>query len=416
MSSGDAKTSDKDVVEHDEEKPETEVDDESATLNADETPQSMPSASQITAEMMQNPQVLAALQNRIEDMVGNSSGYIESLPKVVKRRIHALKNLQVKSMNIESKFFEEVHELERKYMAIYAPLFDRRRDIIQGEIEPTDSECEWHSEDEEEDENTKENKKNKNEEKAVEDKVNGDEEIIDDIKGIPEFWLTIFKSTDVLQDMIQDHDEPILKSLKDIRVSFSELNEHMAFTLEFLFEPNDYFTNTSLKKLYKLRAQPDDKDPFTFDGPEITSCTGCKIDWKKGKNVTVKTIKKKQKHKGRGTVRTVSKQISNDSFFNFFSPPEVPEDADAELDSDTENLLTSDFEIGHIIRERIVPRAVLYFTGEAQMDYEYDDEEEEEEDEEGHGSGEDTDSENDSDYDPSKDPGTKEQPQECKQQ
>lgn len=24
----------------------------------------------------------------------------------------------------------------------------------------------------------------------------------------------------------------------------------------------------------------------------------CKIDWKKGKNVTVKTIKKKQKHKG----------------------------------------------------------------------------------------------------------------------
>jgi len=46
----------------------------------------------------------------------------------------------------------------------------------------------------------------------------------------------------------------------------------------------------------------------------------CTIDWKKGKNVTVKTIKKKQKHKGRGTVRTITKQVPNDSFFNFFSP------------------------------------------------------------------------------------------------
>jgi nucleosome assembly protein 1-like 1 len=34
-------------------------------------------------------------------------------------------------------------------------------------------------------------------------------------------------------------------------------------------------------------------------------------------------------------------------------------------DEDTEAVLAADFEIGHFIRERIVPRAVLYFTGEA---------------------------------------------------
>jgi hypothetical protein len=34
-------------------------------------------------------------------------------------------------------------------------------------------------------------------------------------------------------------------------------------------------------------------------------------------------------------------------------------------DEETENLLAADFEIGHFIRERLVPRAVLYFTGEA---------------------------------------------------
>lgn len=34
-------------------------------------------------------------------------------------------------------------------------------------------------------------------------------------------------------------------------------------------------------------------------------------------------------------------------------------------DEDSEALFAADFEIGHFIRERIVPRAVLYFTGEA---------------------------------------------------
>jgi hypothetical protein len=53
----------------------------------------------------------------------------------------------------------------------------------------------------------------------------------------------------------------------------------------------------------------------------LTVFQGCTIDWKKNKNVTVKTIKKKQKHKSRGSVRTITKTIQNDSFFNFFSPP-----------------------------------------------------------------------------------------------
>lgn len=51
----------------------------------------------------------------------------------------------------------------------------------------------------------------------------------------------------------------------------------------------------------------------------------CKIEWNKGKNVTVKTIKKVQKHKKGGQRRTVAKQIKNDSFFNFFDPPKLPD-------------------------------------------------------------------------------------------
>jgi len=37
--------------------------------------------------------------------------------------------------------------------------------------------------------------------------------------------------------------------------------------------------------------------------------------------VTVKVVKKVQKHKGRGTKRTVMKTVQNDSFLNFFAPP-----------------------------------------------------------------------------------------------
>ena len=41
----------------------------------------------------------------------------------------------------------------------------------------------------------------------------------------------------------------------------------------------------------------------------IYFASGCSIDWKQGKNLTVKTVKKKQKHKSKGNVRTVTKQV-----------------------------------------------------------------------------------------------------------
>ena len=47
------------------------------------------------------------------------------MPRVVKRRVNALKNLQVKCAQIEANFYEEVHDLERKYAVLYQPLFDK---------------------------------------------------------------------------------------------------------------------------------------------------------------------------------------------------------------------------------------------------------------------------------------------------
>lgn len=60
------------------------------------------------------------------------------------------------------------------------------------------------------------------------------------------------------------------------------------------------------------------------------------IDWKDGKNVTKKVIKKKQK-KGNGAGRFITKTVKADSFFNFFDPPpmknkdEINEDDDVSI-------------------------------------------------------------------------------------
>uniref|UniRef100_A0A8C1R9M9 Nucleosome assembly protein 1-like 4b n=2 Tax=Cyprinus carpio TaxID=7962 RepID=A0A8C1R9M9_CYPCA len=331
------------------------------------------------------------------------SQLLSSLPKSVKRRVNALKNLQVNSTHIEAKFYKEVHELERKYSALYQPLFDKRRNIVSGEVEPTDEECEWQSDHEDEAALAEDLKKKA----AIEEKKEDANE--EKPKGVPEFWLTIFRSVDMLSDMLQEHDEPILKHLQDIKVIFSGPDQPMSFTLEFHFEPNEYFTNTVLTKVYKMKSEPDAEDPFSFEGPEIIDCDGCQIDWHKGKDVTVKTIKKKQKHKGRGTARVITKQVPNDSFFNFFNPIKVS--PDKELDEDSEYTLATDFEIGHFFRERIVPRAVLYFTGEALEDDESFDEEELDEGEE-----EDQDEEDEDDEEEGDSKTGNPQPAECKQQ
>jgi nucleosome assembly protein 1-like 1 len=269
----------------------------------------------------------------------------------------------------------------------------------------------------EEEEKSIEKSKEKTEDEKLADGLDNALTLDENVKGIPEFWLTAMRNVELIEEMIQEHDEDILKHLVDVKLIFtgkkdgdmdSDDNE-MGFVLEYQFSPNDYFTNTALTKTYRMKSEPDKDDPFSFDGPDIYSCTGCTIDWNKGKNITQKEVKKKQKHKGRGQTRVITKMVQNESFFNFFDPPEVPEDED-DLDEETEALLAVDFEIGHFFRERLIPKAVLFFTGEA-IEEDSDEEDEESSEEEG-----DDDDEEGSDNDPDYKPPPGEKPEECKQQ
>merc|ERR1711915_209791 len=293
---------------------------------------------------------------------------------------------------------------ECKYHHLYKPLYSKRTQITKGEYEPTEEECDFPSDSEDEEAELSEDIKDKKA-KIEDEKKEEVKESKDDAKGIPSFWLTIFKNVEMLAEMVQENDEPVLELLDDVTVSLTE-KAPMGFTLHFHFKENEYFTNSELTKEYEMKCEPMEDDPFSFEGPEIFKCKGCTIDWKKGKNLTVKQVKKKQKHKNKGSVRTITKQVKADSFFNFFDPPTVPDDPTAEVDEETQAILTADFEIGHYIRERIVPRAVLYFTGEAlEEDSEFEEVE----------SDDDGDDDDGSDNDPDFDPKTAKN-QECKQQ
>ncbi len=181
-------------------------------------------------------------------------------------------------------------------------------------------------------------------------------------------------------DMIQEHDEDVLLYLINIKVIMKETKPY-GYTLEFHFRENDYFTNKVLTKSYELTCDRDEDNPLTYDGPVMYKCQGCTINWHKGKDVTMRTVKKRQKHKSTGTVRVILKEEKQDSFFNYFDMPThdgvrpsfrpilYPEmsldGADEEDDDDVgEDLCNADFEIGHFFKECIVPKAVLYYTGE----------------------------------------------------
>jgi nucleosome assembly protein 1-like 1 len=62
--------------------------------------------------------------------------------------------------------------------------------------------------------------------------------------------------------------------------------------------------------------------------------------------------------------RVVKKTVPTESFFNFFSPPAVPEEED-EATSELEAILELDYQLGEDIKEKLIPRAIDWFTGEA---------------------------------------------------
>ena len=58
--------------------------------------------------------------------------HISKAPKLVKRRICALKSLQLKSIDIEAAFYKRVHDLEREFEKQFDALFLEVRNTKSG--------------------------------------------------------------------------------------------------------------------------------------------------------------------------------------------------------------------------------------------------------------------------------------------
>ena len=84
--------------------------------------------------------------------------------------------------------------------------------------------------------------------------------------------------------------------------------------------------------------------------------------------------------------------MPTESFFNFFAPPKAPAEDDSGAEAeDIEERLELDYQLGEDIKEKLIPRAIDWFTGEALAfeevdedadDAEFEDEDDEDDDEE----------------------------------
>nr|XP_043633554.1 nucleosome assembly protein 1;2-like [Erigeron canadensis] len=245
-------------------------------------------------------------------------------------------NVPSKYDKLETKFFEERAALEAKYQKLYAPLYLKRHDIVNSVVEV--------------DGNVDETAIDVRDDTAKED------------KGAPSFWLDAMKTffNHVHYYQISERDEEILKYLKDIK--WCPIDIHKSFKLEFFFDTNPFFENSILTKVYHMAD---------YDENLLKKAIGTEIKWLPEECLSQTILKKKPPKDGSENAKPIAKTEDCKSFFNFFNPVQMLEDED---DIDEEmfkrliNQLEKDYSIGSTFRDKIIPHAVSWFTGEAFAD------------------------------------------------
>ena len=284
--------------------------------------------------------------------------FIEALKGIsdnnLKKKLVAIKKLVCERMSLEKDFKKEHNKLEYKYEQLYKPFYERRQKIIEGEEKP-DIE--------------------KIREKLEELKINEEEakKENENEKGIPEFWSKVILNNQDI--MVNDKDKEILKKLRLIKCTPEENGN---FSLEFFFEPNDYFSNEVLKREFIL-----DED---YDIKEIKSD---EIDWKSDEmNPTIEIKQKKVKNKRTNKVKTITKKEKVPSFFSSFRHFEKKEGENKEKEEEDEDeegdelTIEDEYDLALQFKEEIIPYAIEYYLGIAGDEDDLGEEDEEDEEEE----------------------------------
>ena len=273
----------------------------------------------------------------------------------LKKKLVAIKKLVCERMSLEKDFKKEHNKLDYKYEQLYKPFYERRQKIIEGEEKP-DFE--------------------KIREKLAELKINEEEakKEKEDEKGIPEFWYKVLLNNQDI--MLNERDKDVLKKLKLIKCTPKENGN---FSLEFFFEPNDYFTNEVLKREFILDEDCDIK--------EIKSD---EIQWKSdAMNTTIEIKQKKVKNKRTKQVKTITKKEKIPSFFSSFKHFEKKEgenkeekDEEDEDEEGEELTIDDEYDMALQYKEEIIPYAIEYYLGIADDGEDLPEEDEEDEEEE----------------------------------
>jgi len=361
--------------------------------------------------------------------------------------------------DLRAEYRKELDALEAKYKKLEVPIFQDRCKIVSGESS------------------------------LDELKIDADKlaEMKDQEAHLPNFWFHVLRNCDTIRSLsgLNDNDKEAMSYIRDVVCEALPLTEEeievsddedecccgdeececkkdeekkdeekkgeegkekekrkvkvqkRGFKVTFHFnEGNPYFPERELSKTYHLVQRPMEEEP-DYDGIETVKPT-----WNEGKNLTEKTVTKTVKSKPKGknkkpVSRKVTEKVPCPSFFNFFNAPAFPKDLstlEEEEAAEAQELLQMELEVGQILCEEVIPRAILFYTGQilCEDDDEFDDEDgdEDEDDVDGEDDDEDDDDDDDDDEGEEEEAAEKEEggkpasagpnngdtPEECKQQ
>lgn len=131
-----------------------------------------------------------------DDVEAYANEFLSLLPPCVLPRIERLKSLNAKRDALMEEYRAERAALELKYVEKIGPLYDERRDVVNGEYDMAIQEEKW-----EEDNETKKKKEEGDDEADDGEAVPPAGEAV---KGIPQFWACAMGHVDVVAELITE--------------------------------------------------------------------------------------------------------------------------------------------------------------------------------------------------------------------
>jgi nucleosome assembly protein 1-like 1 len=257
-----------------------------------------------------------------DDEDDEEENMLQDLPPAVLARVERLQELHQQREALMQEYLKERAALEQKYRQACLPLYQQRAQIVQ-------------------------------------------EDAGEEPKGIPQFWVCAMGHMDTVADLLTEADVDCLEYMVDLECI--DFQDGQGFELIFHFRENPYFNNNTLTKRYHVPNLLLDEEPL------LKNVEGCDIDWKSPDQcLTQRTVTKKQRGRGKhaGQIRSVKKVERQESFFHFFSPPKLPsyEQLDEDEADRLEEAFDADYEVAQAIRSNLVPKAIAWFTGQADDD------------------------------------------------